>query len=65
MAEAADERNTLKAIAKDCGAGLMRRRSGSNDAALARRQNHDHLAAFEARFLLDFGDLCGVDLDPV
>src|ERR1700752_4695259 len=31
-------------------------------AVLARRQHHDHLAAFEFWFLLDFGDRPGVGL---
>ena len=38
---------------------------GRVECGLARRQHHDHLAAFEARFLLDLGDLRGIDLDPV
>src|SRR3984885_10472445 len=39
--------------------------AGEGSVGLAGRQNHDDLAAFEARFLLDFGDFRGVDLDPV
>src|SRR5208282_5511609 len=30
-----------------------------------RRQNHHHLAALEARLLLDLGDLCGIAFDAV
>ena len=32
---------------------------------LSRRQHHHHLAAFELRFLLHFGDLGGVVLDAL
>ncbi len=39
--------------------------AGEGAVGLPRRQNHDHLAALEARFLLDLGDFRGVDLDPV
>src|SRR3984957_6191745 len=39
--------------------------AGEGSVGLAGRQNHDDLAAFESRFLLDFGDFRGVDLDPV
>ena len=34
-------------------------------AGLARRQNHDDLAAFEARLLLDLGELRCVALDAI
>ena len=43
---------------RDAGAICFRLR-------LARRQNHDDLAAFEARLLLDFGDFGGIALDAV
>jgi hypothetical protein len=44
---------------------LLPRLRGKGSVGLAGRQNHDDLAAFEARFLLDLGDFRGVDLDPV
>ena len=44
---------------------LLPRLRGEGSVGLAGRQNHDDLAAFEARFLLDLGDFRGVDLDPV
>src|SRR5215471_15103810 len=41
------------------------RRECGKAPPLARRQNHDHLAAFESRFLLDFGDLRRIAFHPV
>jgi hypothetical protein len=39
--------------------------SESSAGGLTRRQHHNDLAAFEARLLLNLGDLDGVALDPV
>ncbi len=56
------------------GAGTLRKQSPRASARrehhhhwrrLTRRQNHNDLAALEARFLLDLGDLRGVALDAV
>src|SRR4051812_44611302 len=46
------------------------RSAATEDRCLPRRlspgrQHHHHLAAFEARFLLDFGELGGVVLDAI
>src|SRR5437660_4095547 len=50
----------------DSGSPLSRGRTERKArAALSRRQHHHHLPAFEARLLLDLGELDGVGLHPV
>src|SRR5579863_3088923 len=64
MAEAADYGNQARMPRRGLRGARALIRSGDG-AALPRRQDHNHLAAFEAWLLLDLGEFGGVGLDPV